>query len=66
MSPSVADRIEAMKRCAGVGYPLRAVIMPIIPIEEWGRVYSTFLIDLLEAVLLERITLGQICIYATN
>jgi len=31
--PSPEERIAAMQKCADAGYPLRAVIMPIIPIE---------------------------------
>jgi len=62
--PSPGERIAAMQRCADVGYPLRAVIMPIIPIEGWQNIYSDFLEDLLESVPLERITLGQICSYS--
>jgi len=46
------------------GYPLRAVIMPIIPIEGWQNIYAGFLENLLESVPLERITLGQICSYS--
>jgi len=43
---------------------LRAVIMPIIPIEDWQNIYTPFLENLLESVLLDRITLGQICSYS--
>ncbi|MBN1436542.1 MAG: hypothetical protein JW936_05670 [Sedimentisphaerales bacterium] len=59
--PSIAARVGAMQRCAEAGYPVRAVIMPIIPVEGWEELYSRFLTDLLEAVPLGRITLGQIC-----
>jgi len=58
------ERIGAMRKCAGAGYPLRAVIMPIIPVEGWQNIYTRFLGNLLESVLLERITLGQICSYS--
>jgi spore photoproduct lyase len=37
--------------------------MPIIPIEGWQNIYTSFLENLLESVPLERITLGQICSY---
>jgi len=63
--PSVSNRIEAMKRCSGAGYPIRAVGMPIIPIENYRRIYSDFLQFLLSKIRLERITLGQICSYST-
>lgn len=59
--PPVADRINSMQKCADVGYPVRAVIMPIIPIENWWDIYSSFLIKLLQMIPLQRITLGQIC-----
>ena len=62
--PSPDERTTAMRRCADVGYPLRAVIMPIIPIEGWQNIYTSFLKDLLKSVPLERITLGQICSYS--
>jgi hypothetical protein len=61
--PSLQERIAAMKKCAGAGYPVRAVIMPIIPVEGWQQIYGDFLGSLLPAVPLNRITLGQICSY---
>jgi spore photoproduct lyase len=60
---SPSERIAAMKKCVSVGYPLRAVIMPIIPVEDWQEIYAGFLESLLAAVPLTRITLGQICSY---
>lgn len=62
--PSPDERIEAMQRYADAGYPLRAVIMPIIPIEGWRDIYARFLGNLLESLPLDRITLGQICSYS--
>ena len=62
--PLPDERIGAMRRCADVGYTLRAVIMPIIPIENWQNIYTRFLENLLESVRLDRITLGQICSYS--
>ncbi len=62
--PLPDERIGAMRRCADVGYTLRAVIMPIIPIENWQNIYTCFLENLLRAVPLSRITLGQICSYS--
>jgi len=61
--PPVERRLEAMRRCAAAGYPVRAVIMPIIPIAGWQRVYERFLRGLLRNVHLDRITLGGICSY---
>ena len=62
--PSPEERIGAMQRCADAGYPIRAVIMPIIPMENWQNIYTHFLGNLLESVPLDRITLGQICSYS--
>lgn len=62
--PSVAARIEAMHRCALAGYPVRAVIMPIVPVGGWQHAYRSFLEYLLDRVQPERITLGGICIYS--
>ena len=47
-----------------MGYLLRAVIMPIIPVESWQNIYRGFLQNLLQSFLLDRITLGQICSYS--
>ena len=62
-TPPVADRVAAMRRCAEAGYPVRAVVMPIVPVPDWQAVYRTFLRSLLERVDLSRITLGSICSY---
>ena len=62
--PPPNERIAAMRKCADAGYPLRAVIMPIIPIEGWQNIYASFCENLLKLVPLERITLGQICSYS--
>lgn len=62
-TPPLAERIEAMKRCASAGYPVRAVIMPIIPVPGWAETYTAFLEGLLAEVTLDRITLGGICSY---
>ena len=34
-TPPPAERIDAMRQCAEAGYPVRAVIMPIIPVSGW-------------------------------
>ncbi len=62
-TPSLEDRIVAMETAARAGYPIRAVIMPIIPIADWEAIYREFLVDLLSRVRLRRITLGSICSY---
>ena len=62
--PSPNERITAMQKSNKVGYPVRAVIMPIVPVEDWQKIYFNFLENLLLSVPLERITLGQICSYS--
>lgn len=62
--PSVSSRITAMKKCSEAGFPMRAVVMPVIPIVGWQGIYSSFLRHLLSNVTLERITFGQICSYS--
>lgn len=61
--PSVAERLHAMRRCAERGYPIRAVIMPIIPVCGWQRAYENFIEKLLQTVPITRLTFGGICIY---
>ena len=52
-----------MEACAGAGYPVRAVVMPIVPLPEWEAIYTELLSCLLGRVRLARITLGSICSY---
>jgi DNA repair photolyase len=61
--PSIDERLEAMQRAAERGYPVRAIMMPIIPIEGWQDLYAAFTRHLLESVPIHRLTLGGICIY---
>jgi len=62
-TPPLSERLGAMKQCAGAGYRVRAVIMPIIPLPSWREAYARFLGTLLAEVPLQRITLGGICSY---
>ena len=62
-APAPEARIEAMRKCVSVGYPVRAVIMPIIPVPDWQDVYATFLRRLVTQVDLDRITFGGVCSY---
>ncbi len=62
-TPSILSRLDAMQRCAQAGYPVRAVVMPIIPVADWRETYGRFLLTLLDSVPLSRITLGSICSY---
>lgn len=64
--PSVENRIKAMQKCASKGYPVRAVIMPVIPVPGWQDYYESFLRALLEKVPLSRLTMGGICIYKNS
>jgi len=52
-----------MEKCAQAGYSLRALVMPIVPVENWREIYSEFLDELLDRIPLARITLGGICSY---
>ncbi len=61
--PGIDERLQAMRRAAEHGYPVRAIMMPIIPIEDWQDLYTTFTRRLLETAPIQRLTLGGICIY---
>lgn len=62
-TPTVSQRIAAMKLAAAAGYPVRAVLMPIIPVDGWTDRYAEFLETLVREVPLERLTIGAICSY---
>ena len=61
--PSIETRIEAMSQCAAAGYPIRAVLMPLIPVKDWKRIYGDFVQGLLSRLPIQRLTLGGICSY---
>jgi len=61
--PSMEKRMEAIRRVASAGYPVRAVMMPIIPVEGWKDIYTAFTKRLIEDVPIQRLTLGGVCIY---
>ena len=61
--PDVEKRLKAMRKAASVGYPIRAVMMPIIPVDKWSEIYASFLQYLLKNIPLQRLTLGGICSY---
>ncbi len=63
ITPPIEARIEAMRRCAEVGYPVRVMLMPIIPIPDWQQHYDQLLEQLLTRVHVDRITLGGVCSY---
>ncbi|MBI4288762.1 MAG: hypothetical protein HY671_10090 [Chloroflexi bacterium] len=62
--PNMTERLEAMKLVAAKGYPVRAVMMPIVPIEGWEDLYLAFTECLLKTVPIQRLTLGGVCIYS--
>ena len=45
-TPCVNARLDAMRRCAQAGYPVRAVLMPIIPVDGWRKTYGRFIATL--------------------
>jgi spore photoproduct lyase len=63
VTPAIEQRINAMEQCAKAGYPIRVMLMPIIPIPDWQEHYDALLEQLLGRVKLERLTLGAICSY---
>lgn len=63
ITPPIDDRLAAMRKCAAAGYPIRVMLMPIIPIPDWQRHYDELLEELLTQVKLDRLTLGGICSY---
>lgn len=63
--PSIDERLEAMYKAASAGYPVRVVMMPIIPVEGWQEAYTVFTKRLLTTIPLQRLTLGGICSYKT-
>lgn len=60
-TPSLAERLAAMRRCAQAGYRTRAVIMPILPVGQWKQEYAKLVDELVAIPGLERITLGSLC-----
>jgi spore photoproduct lyase len=62
-TPPIAERLRAMKQCADAGYPVRAVLMPLIPVPDWLNQYADFLEQLLTDIPIQRLTIGAICSY---
>ncbi len=62
-TPSSEERLLTLEARAEAGYPVRAVVMPILPLPEWITIYGEFLVGLLRRVRLSRLTLGSICSY---
>jgi spore photoproduct lyase len=62
-TPPIGERLRAMKQCADAGYPIRAVLMPLIPVPDWLDRYVIFLEQLLTDIPIQRLTIGAICSY---
>ncbi len=62
---SLAERLRAAGRCARAGYPVRFLIMPLLPVEGWPELYRRLVDELLDAAAPERITMGGICSFPT-
>jgi len=62
-TPSLEERLGAVEAAAEAGYPVRAVVMPIIPIAGWEAIYQKFFTEMLSRIQFQRITLGSICSY---
>jgi len=58
--PTVEARIVAMERCAERGYPVRALIRPVITHEKWRNSYIDFVEHLVPRVPLQRLGFGGI------
>jgi spore photoproduct lyase len=63
-TPGIDDRLAAMRKCAAAGYPVRAVLMPVVPVDGWEAIYARFVERLLTTVPLSRLTIGGICSYS--
>jgi len=64
-APSVRRRLRAARRCRDAGYPVRFIIMPMIPARGWKHEYAKLIDSIFATVVPERITLGSICSYPT-
>ncbi len=64
-APPLARRLDAARRCQEAGYPIRFLIMPILPVADWRRHYAELVEAIFAATRPQRITLGGICSYGT-
>ena len=65
LAPALDERLRAARRCADAGYPVRFLIMPLIPAADWRGQYEGLVDHIFEAVHPSRITLGGICSFRT-
>jgi len=54
---SLAERIEAMRKCQAAGYPVRARLSPIVPVLGWREQYEALFKQLFAAVRPDVVTL---------
>jgi spore photoproduct lyase len=59
-SPSPRERVEAARRAASAGYPIRFRVDPVIPVPGWEDSYRSLLEHILEVAPPERITFGSL------
>lgn len=64
-APPLARRLDAARRCQQAGYPVRFLIMPVLPVAGWREHYARLVEAIFAATRPERITLGGICSYGT-
>ena len=64
-APALARRLAAARRCQEAGYPIRFLIMPMLPVEDRQRHYAELVEAIFASTSPERITLGGICSYGT-
>lgn len=64
-APPLAARLDAARRCQEAGYPIRFLLMPILPVDDWRRHYAGLVEAIFASTRPERITLGGICSYGT-
>ncbi|HUT34031.1 MAG TPA: hypothetical protein VNE39_11150 [Planctomycetota bacterium] len=64
-APPLARRLAAARRCQEAGYPIRFLVMPMLPVDGWRRHYAELVEAIFAATSPQRITLGGICSYAT-
>lgn len=50
MTPSLSNRVNAMKKCVEAGYTVRCRFQPIVPIENWKRENSDMIEEVLTSV----------------
>lgn len=65
LAPSLSQRLDAARQCVEAGYPVRFLIMPLIPIDDWREQYAALVAQIFDAAPPSRITIGGICSYPT-